>query len=252
MVTSLMEYGLLGLTEQWLVSFTFVAPVKSNGWQGKFVDAKHAEKAWSEFRRRCQRHPWWKGMQSLRVIELTSRGQIHFHALMGTTHKVTFEARCQENPRWASYLNDETCECLMHRFCRVWYAVTGDSWIVDVREVYGPKGAAIYLCKYVRKGMYGREREAIEAKGYKRRYMATRGWPRGAQMKRYGTVAKVWQRVQFEKGHVDQTRVDETGKHPFMRQVGTDMAKYLIRRRKVIASANLHAKMERASAGGRR
>lgn len=252
MVTSLMEFGLLGLTDRWLVSFTFKAPVKANGFSGRLVDAVSAEKAWAEFRRRCQRLPWWKGMESLRVVELTNLGQIHFHALMGMVDTAGLKARCQEFPKWSTYLDDEACGCLMHLFCRVWYAVTGDSWVVDVREVYGPKGAASYLCKYVRKGMYGAEREAVEAKGYKRRYMATRGWPRGAQMQRYGTVAKVWKRVQFEKGHVEQARVDASNSHPFMRQVGTDMAKWLIRRRKVTAVANLHAKMERASAGGRR
>ncbi len=115
----------------------------------------------------------------------------------------------------------------MHEFSRTWHEVTKDSYVVDVVKVYDIEGACWYLAKYLAKAMYGEKRLEIEEKGYKRRYMASAKWPRGAQMKRLGTVLKAWVDNGFGYGPPDEWLCDWSSKQELMRQTGTDMAKEL-------------------------
>lgn len=51
----------------------------------------------------------------------------------------------------------------------------GSSFIVDVVEVWSPRGLASYLEKYVTKGMY--DRGELESMGFVRRWSRSRSWP---------------------------------------------------------------------------
>lgn len=110
----------------------------------------------------------------------------------------------------------------------MWYGVTGDSFVVDVRDVYNIEGACWYLSKYLSKHMYGKKRKEIEEKGYSRRYMASGKWPRGAQMRRKGTVLKAWVDTGFSYGPPNVELAEWSKDQPLMGQMGTDMAKELL------------------------
>jgi len=90
------------------------------------------------------------------VIELTQIGQPHLHVVAtGVDGK-------------ASALESEAREA--------WYAVTGDSYIVDVRPIRSVYGIGWYLGKYLLKGFHDRE-EMVQL-GFIRRWSASRNWPR--------------------------------------------------------------------------
>ncbi len=231
-VVSLMVYGSSRLIQPLLVSLTFKTIGRGRVRRESLVSAKYAEAAFKEFIRRMRRRPWFGGMEWIRVIELTEAGQIHFHLIMGvpkikrTDYRGGKKVRCIKHPNWSRFLASE-CRCIMHEFSREWYSVTKDSYIVDVRNVYDVEGACWYLAKYLAKTMYGDQRDLIIKKGYLRRYFCSSKWPRGAQMRRLGTVMKAWVGHGFSYGPPAQDLVDWSKDQPLMRQVGTNMAKEL-------------------------
>ncbi len=231
-VVSLMIYGCSHLTEPWLVSLTFKITENGLGKPANTVNAEYAEAAFKEFIRRMRRIPWFPGNEWIRVVEVTEKNQIHFHLIMGKPKIVTQgfrggnKIRCQKHPDWHNWLSKK-CNCIMHQMSRTWYAVTKDSFVVDVRTIYDIEGACWYLAKYLAKAMYGTKRLQIEAKGYKRRYMCSSKWPRGAQMKRLGTLLKAWVDHGFGYGPPNEYLTDWSSKQELMRQCGTDMAKEL-------------------------
>ncbi len=247
-VASLQQYGLSHLEGAFLVSVTFVARGPKRGRAVNCVDAEYAEKAYKAWVRILKRDKRFAAMATFRVVELTERKQIHFHLLMGNVDFSTDRCRKRERYDWkvAPYPG---CGCLQCTLSGYWYRVTKDSWVVDAERIYDPEGSSWYLCKYLRKGLYGAVREELEERGYSRRYFASNNWPRGVQMRRRGTVDKAWVRHSFEYGRKLSMRVlKESEKHPLMEQVGTDMAlkfKEKARRKRVAA---IHAKV---LAGGR-
>lgn len=89
-------------------------------------------------------------------------------------------------------------DCLWHEWRELWFQVTGDSFIVDVRAVMGSEGAGNYLTKYLVKGVMNRY--VLEALGFKRRFSASRNWPRGVVGVR-GTEEGIWSGVSFVPGY---------------------------------------------------
>lgn len=137
----------------------------------------------------------------------------------------------------------------MHQMSRCWFEVTKDSFVVDVRKVYDVDGAAWYLAKYLLKNMYGGKRLQLQERGYSRRYMASAKWPRGGQMKRVGTVMRLWVGNSFQYGDfgVDQEFLDWSEKQPLMEQVGTNMAKKAIEAMKFKKAKRLVGAFKNAS-----
>ena len=225
MIAAMMQYGLSVLGTAYLVSVTFRVRSQDSGKPVSYVTAEYAERHWRELVRRLKRQSRFKNLATFRVVELTKQGQIHFHVLMGGITLDDAKWSCDLNPNWA-LIPKRGCTCLRCGLSAVWYNVTGDSWIVDVRKVGSREGAAWYLCKYLGKTLYGEGREAIAEVGYSRRYMASGNWPRGSQMRRRGTVEKKWVRTSWARGEgVMQHTLDKSRHHSLMEQMGTDLAK---------------------------
>ncbi len=224
-VASLMQYGLSGLEQPYLVSVTYVAHDDGYGSLVKSVTAASAQKDWRELVRRLKRNPRWSQVHWFRVIELTKRFQVHAHLLMGNlldTGTGTL-ASCRRSESGATSAWP-TCQCIACEISMHWLKITKDSWIIDVTPVYDKQGVSWYLCKYLQKGMYGRERRMLDEKGFTRRYYRSGNWAADVQMRRRGTVNKVWTRVRFEYGPPNKWLINHSKDHPDMQQVGTPLA----------------------------
>ncbi len=115
-----------------------------------------------------------------RVVELTKAGQPHLHLItswptIGIDH-LTCRIEGKRANYGREYLN-ECCECVEHELSRVWYGITGDSWITDVREISTAQKAGAYVANYIKKGMVTWSK--LEALGFKRRYSRSNDWPVG-------------------------------------------------------------------------
>ncbi len=74
-----------------------------------------------------------------------------------------------------------------------WKEVTGDSFVVDASKVRHNGKAVSYVSKYVVKGF--RDRKALEARGFMRRYSFSRGWPGVPRMQLRITELDGWRKV---------------------------------------------------------
>lgn len=110
----------------------------------------------------------------------------------GITKRV---ARCSD--REGYWWIKTTCkvDCLQHEIAKVWYDITGDSYIVFCEDVFSPAGAAVYLAKYLMKG-FGGYRGEMEERGFKRRWSRSRNWPK-ADVSLEGTVNDRWFSTEF-------------------------------------------------------
>lgn len=118
-------------------------------------------------------------------------------------------------------------DCVEHELAKIWYGITGDSWVVDCRPVWSASGAASYLFKYLDKGFT--ERGDLEALGFKRRWSCSRDWPSPERMEFVVTQSKGWQSTQFFKrgtGFDGQLqREEEASKQsPYAMKAGTELA----------------------------
>lgn len=145
--------------------------------------AEYVRGAWREqlvwFRRNYDNLPW------LKIVELTRKRQPHLHVITGLL--VTGKGlHCEDHPHsWGERWQSTSCCCVEHRISREWKRITGDSWIVDCREAYNPKGVAKYLGKYLTKGMH--MREEMERIGFARRWSASTSWPKPGTVELLGT-----------------------------------------------------------------
>lgn len=95
--------------------------------------------------------------------------------------------------------------------------------------------------------MYGKVREGLEALGFKRRFSCSRGWPRGSQMQRRGSLGdpSAWVSTSFAYGRVEAPKLEGNAKDgKWFEQVGEDLVSATIRLRKERKRiANLHEKV---------
>lgn len=175
--------GCSSLGTSMLTTFTYKVDYE----KGPIV--QYVKKDWREFWRRWSREnkrpPW------LRVTEMTKKGMPHHHVVMGQ----------QEGQRVRCYGRDfdvraferkfDSCDCASHSMARVWYAITGDSYIVHTMPVGGPKGAANYLSKYMMK-TFTRSPDVG-----KRRWSCSRDWPGTGRLRLTNTVRKNWAVVHY-------------------------------------------------------
>lgn len=249
-VASLIQYGLSMLDVSYLVTVTYAAPGRTYGIPERYVDATGVQKDWRELIRRLKKLPWWTNLNAMfRVVKLTRKGQIHLHIILGGTHQLKDACLPKDQRKWPTFkLNIARCECLTHQLSKIWWDITKDSYVTDAKLIYNIDGAAWYLVKYMRKGMYGRVREELDRRGFVRRYDTTRAWPRGLQMRRRGTIQKAWLGgTTFVPGHVSTWLVQSSKTKYLMEQMGTDMAhKFKLKglQRRV---TNLHEKIRHAN-----
>ncbi len=119
-----------------------------------------------------------KSVIMFRVVELTKQGQPHLH-LIASWPSIGIETltcrvegkRSDFTRKWLSL----DCVCVEHELSRIWYGITGDSWITDVRQISTSQKAGQYVATYIKKGMVAWSK--LEALGFKRRYSRSRDWP---------------------------------------------------------------------------
>lgn len=163
---------------------------------------------------------------------MTENNQPHLHLIIGMIRPDV--VACKKKAKYDREWRESACECLEHMASRYWYEVTGHSYVVDARRVRGKFGIASYLSKYLVKSYGGDTRERLEDAGFLRRYSCSRNWPRGAHMKRRGTIEKSWRVEGWEKGHKREIVVKAARSLREMEQVGTDMAQKLADDRMII------------------
>lgn len=156
----------------------------------------------------------------------------HLHLIIGGIEQSDFDCNPLRKIKTGVWLEEE-CECLRHKFGRAWYKATGDSFFVGIRQVYSAIGAAAYLSKYLTKSLYGEERRILNERGFIRRVTYSRNWPRGGELKRYGTIASDWKAAGFEPGIGRKWRLlkQNTNYLPEARRVGDNVTVMLARRK---------------------
>lgn len=217
-----MEIGCLRLGLCYLITVTF-------GWDtGLARDADSVHKAWTRFLRLLRKRSSNQEIAWFKIIELTRKGMPHLHLLVGGLSKRN--ASCVKQGRKVPYSVkwiNAYCEkdCLIHEWGKSWLWATGDSFVVDAKEVYNPGGAAGYLTKYLVKGMVNHE-ELAEL-GFGRRYSSSRNWPRAEAIRLAGSQ-KGWESVEivprwFRRNEMEELENYSRGKEAMVR-IGDDLA----------------------------
>jgi len=221
-----MEHGCLILGHSYLITATY-AMRGEESWR----DASSVAKHWAELSRRFEKRNL-KRMKWFKVPELTKKGQVHLHLIVGGIGKrisccrPAGMGRCnhRKSYKWAM----ERCKvnCVEHELAKEWYQITGDSWVLDVREVWSAAGASAYIFKYLVKS-FG-QRAALEGLGFKRRWSCSRNWPSPERMQFVITMSKGWQSTQFiKKGVNDDYLREEVARSEasaYAMKVGTPLA----------------------------
>jgi len=198
------------------------------GSQETQVGAKSAERVWREWLKRLRKkHP---NLAYLRVVEMTKKGQTHFHSIMGGLGKL--KDNCREQKPTSSKHLLRNCKrspaCLEHEMSGLWHKITGDSYWTDVQTVYGITGLCRYLSKYMAKSFA--EFERCKAAGFGKRWTQSQNWPRIEKMQLRGTKNKAWKRA-IPIHHQDQGvtlahyLLDKTPDDGDFERVGTELAK---------------------------
>lgn len=150
--------------------------------------------------------------QWLRVMELTKAGTPHHHLIIGAVPSDVEVNCCPQRmgepkkayrARYGRNLvrRFETCLCLAHVVARVWWMVTGDSYIVHTVAVTDAKGSGSYMAKYMTKS-FGKER--ARALGMSRRWSTSKGWPGNGRLQLAQTVGAGWAQVEYLASTVDK------------------------------------------------
>ncbi len=128
------------------------------------------------------------------------------HLVIGCTKETRI--RCYGNSfNVGAFLNRMSeCNCMSHEFARAWSAVTdGESYIVHAIPVGSPRGAAMYLAKYMQKTF---DADRSELLGMKRRWSTSRGWPVEKRARMSETRKGEWIRHWWKEEHVDMEEFD--------------------------------------------
>ena len=226
LVSMRMNYGLLTLGRSYFITLTYHAPLGFSPRTAECV-RKDLQRFWYRLRkcRGLSDVAWFK------VPELTKRGQIHLHHLVGgptTARKATCRSPQERYRAWMK----RTCkvDCLEHQISSLWQGVTSDSFVVDVSVVRDPARCAGYLAKYLSKGF--RDRETLEALGFSRRWSCSRGWPGGSKLHYRGTdegwsgvILVPWHYASRPDGRLDERATEtEQSDCAYLETVGTDLA----------------------------
>ena len=177
-------YGSSRVESSLLITITY--EMGKRGSVGALSAVADLRKLWQRLRSRGR----WKNVAWCRVTELTKKGQVHHHLVIGG---VRASPRCLETVfsrnkgyqawYWAGCLGEE--DCLNHELAREWHRITGDSNVVDVENVLSHNGVSVYLGKYLTKGMA--MWDTLEGLGFKRRFNCSRNWPSPGRLRLSGS-----------------------------------------------------------------
>ena len=186
------EYGISHLETCVFITFTYKTGMPSG------VRARSVQREWRALLRRWKVHPHWKGAEWLRVMELTKKRVPHHHLVVGWRSSALHSEKVRCYGRVFNVRSFtrvwHTCKCLSHTLSRMWYEVTGDSWIVHAVPVVGARAGASYMAKYLYKGFETRDTEAL---GMERRWSSSRGFPYGGRLRLAQTENGGWDRKWF-------------------------------------------------------
>jgi len=185
---------------------------------GEAVDAQSAKKDYRELWRRLRKRPDWQNVSWLKVVELTKRGQPHFHLIAGALPRTRTVCcigkglRRKFAERWFERL-ESGCDCIAHELSALWLDITGDSWMVHAVEAWSGNGAGRYLGKYLSK--QAQYRDVLESLGFKRRFTTSRNWPgyrimlKGAKMAGGPGFREVWYFEKKQSRFIEPRPVDD-------------------------------------------
>lgn len=221
------ELGVSNLGPCAFITITYLAD------SARLLDASCVQKDWQALLRNLKRrgNQWsW-----LKVTELTKQGIPHHHVVLGP---VTQQIRChgpkiRKGAETARYLaRMATCPCMAHEFARVWWRLTGDSFICFATPVTDPIGAAGYMAKYMLK-------EFLRDNRTGRRFSTSRCWPGGTRMRLRVTLEEGWAYIRLWPGSRFNSNIDYNAEEQdLLERVGEDLtAKILERGRRRAAAA---------------
>lgn len=242
-----MEHGILQQTGPcYLITVTY-----RFGQEQSLRHARSVRRDWAQLTkwfRITNPHLTW-----FQIPELTKNLQVHLHNIVGgVSTRVsccvgrtrTLKCGHRWNKEWA--LAECPRNCLEHELAKLWFAITGDSFVVDARLVLGAAGAASYLTKYLVKGMY--DRTVMENRGFSRRWSTSRNWPKPEQMQFAITMAGAWQNRQWFKYNTPlkdalQKEVTDTPFDPYSLKVGEPLAEMYEQKMKRASTKKLIRKL---------
>ncbi len=145
----------------------------------------------------------WKCMypplQWIRVTELTKVGMPHHHLVAGPIpepQRINCYGTSFAVVRFLSRMAH--CTCLSHALSRLWWDITGESFIVHATPVISARGAAAYVSKYIAKTMYNRQ--AFLDLGISRRWSSSRGYPGAGRLRLAQTDRGGWVSHEYQHG----------------------------------------------------
>ena len=178
------QYGYSGLERCALITLTYVLGSRRPvGAESAVVDLR---KLWQRMRSRDR----WKNLAWCRVTELTQKGQVHHHLMIGGVNgefrcKTTLHSRNRGYANWYRRGCTSEDECLNHELAREWERVTTDSYVVDVDRVKSGSRVADYLSKYLVKDIA--HWDTLEGLGFKRRWNCSRNFPSPGRLRLTGS-----------------------------------------------------------------
>jgi hypothetical protein len=229
----LVEYGILTLGRSLFITVTYAAGT------GKMRDALYVSQTWNRLL------AWWRRSYEevswVKVVELTKKNQPHLH-LIASSESWKEKASCQPgrhayDARW----RNRPCGCFEHVISKQWFRITGDSWVVKVKEVASSGMASSYMAKYFSKDfLYAEGRKAL---GFERSWSRSRSWPVD-KLQLKATLEKQWLYVYFSKKSPAETvnavflRRMEMAERRLLERVGTDLAFELALKKEKLAVGN--------------
>lgn len=164
---------------------------------------RRADSVRADFNRWCrQMKKWYPRVAWMKVVEMTKKSQPHLHLVVGGIGKPQAchtgkgsDKKCIH--KWNAAYRDMRCDidCLEHRITKLWYRITGDSYVTDCREVTHAKGAGSYIGKYLAKGFDAAE--FLKREGFARRWARSRNWPVVDKLQLEATTTKSWSHTDF-------------------------------------------------------
>lgn len=214
------EYGCSILKNSYFITITYRYGGPKTLRQGPAVRRDLAA-LWTKFRQLYPSLSWFQ------VPELTQKGQVHLHNLVGLTPDRELskrEVHCEDSAKFDDEWRDRSCLCLEHRLSAMWSSVTGgDSFVVDARKVLSARRASSYVSKYMLKGMV--DRQDLHRRGFIRRWSCSRNWPR-PELVLDGTARNIWQIGGFVLGYDSamEKKAEEDSNSYLFQRVGSPEA----------------------------
>jgi len=182
----LVEYGCLTLHPSYFITFTLRVGKEP------LRDADYVAALWRKVLENW-RSIFGPKVAWLKVVELTKQDQPHLHVIAHFGKK-SLVPTCEKKARYDQTWLDKDCDCLEHRFSRLWHSLSADSYVVDVQLVTGRKRASSYLAKYFAKDTA--KMDVLKERGFSRAWSRSRTWP-GAKMELEWTREWGWTHIVF-------------------------------------------------------